>query len=305
MKHCRHYLDQILVKPISNDDEGQILKAFETAYSDLQNRPLSSKLAELFIKAVNRFARYLGSKGSYRDRIVWGKKALEIAEEIGDNVAVAELCASTIAWPLLQQGKYDQAKEYCERGLNAALQSNSFRWAGEAARSLSGIARDLKQPEEALLWAKRAFRYARQAIPRDKFVILLKRGAVMDLGYAALLNGKYREAEKRFQALLRLYISEDDDKERIANFHGGLAIVLLNQGRVDEAEKLLNKALEIASELQNNQVIIAETEFSLAIVADVRAHRLRLHAQHIFDQLGIERPSRSQQFVDLGRLNLV
>jgi hypothetical protein len=45
---------------------------------------------------------------------------------------------------------------------------------------------------------------------------MLKRGAVLDLGYAAILDRNYTGAERRFRILLRL-VERDEDKERIAN----------------------------------------------------------------------------------------
>lgn len=296
-RHYRHYMDCVPMEPPKDLDVPQILLALERAYNDLQHDSTSSKLANSFINTVNRFARYLGFKGSYQDRIAWGQRALKVAETREDKPAVAELCASTIAWPLLQLGDYDRAQEYCKRGLDAAIESNTPRWAGEASRILSGIARDRKQSDEAGMWARRAYGYARQCVPVDRYVKLLKRGAVMDFGYADLLKGKYRKAERRFRVLLEIYIREDD-KERIANFYAGLAITLLNQGRIDEAEELYKKA-EVLGQALNSQVIIAEAEFGLAKVAEARAIQLRSRARLRFDQLGITRPGRAEQFVDL------
>ena len=92
----------------------------------------------LFIRAVGSVVRFLGFRNALNERVAWGKSALEVAELIGDMPAVAELCASAIAWPLLQLGKYDEAEHYCLEGLKAAEQCGDprvgARWAGNATR---------------------------------------------------------------------------------------------------------------------------------------------------------------------------
>ena len=297
-----HYLrwakDHAEDNNVLEQDRIHILLAFQRAYSEWQNGRIPMELAATFVSSVNSFARFLGYRGELQERINWGKQALEVAEQTGQLSAVAELCASTIAWPLLQIGNHEEAKKYCEQGIQAARQSKEPRWMGEAARTLSGIARDQNRGDESKDWAKRAFRYGREA--RDKRV---KRGAVLDLGYAALLHQNYTAAERRFRLLLNL-AKEDDDKERMANRSVAVAIALLDQGLTEEPFHLYQSALALGEELES-EVIMGEAESLLGKIEQVRgdashAKELALSATRRFERVGIRRQSRAEQFVVLG-----
>lgn len=312
MRAMKYYLKytQINAKKFSTLEAEQpnILLALSSAYDTWQHTPSDLELAELFIDSVSQLAGFLGNRGDLQGRVAWGKKALEVAKKIGHISSVAEVCASVIAWPLLQLGDYEQAKKYCEQGMQAALQCQELKWAGRAARSLSGIARDQSQAIDAEYWAKQAFRFSQQSRDMD-----LKKGALLDLGYAALLNHEYIGAEKRFRILAKL-AEENLDKEKLANrsldlakeilanrsFDVGLAI--LNQGRVDEARKLYEKGFALAEELKS-KVAIGEAEFGLAKVAEAsgdleRAKELNSSARHRFDLVGVTRLGRAEQFVE-------
>jgi hypothetical protein len=274
--------------------------------------------SRLFVKAVMALARFLGFRNALDERVTWGKAALEIADGLNDNLAVAELCASTIAWPLLQQGKNEDAELYSLRGLEAAQKYENpklaAKWAGSAARTLSGIARDSKDGDTAYHWAAEAAAYARSCDDQ-----LLARGAELDFGYAALLRGDFLEAENRFRALLEFEEKGTDD-ERIGNRSGDVALAIMNRAiraagssektrLCRQARALVEHALFLAKKI-NHAVLMGECEISLAVLELILDHpdehdRLLAEGRRRFTELGIQRGGRAEQFVFFQVLKVV
>ncbi|WP_406164562.1 hypothetical protein [Streptomyces sp. NBC_00996] len=264
----------------------------------------------LYIRAVGALARFLGFRNALSERVVWGKSALEVAELIGDDSAIAELCASTIAWPLLQLGDYPEAERYCLEGLKAAQRCGdsrvAARWAGNASRSLSGIARDADDGPKALYWAEQAAIYGRRCDDE-----LLTRGAKLDFGYAALLLGNFEEAERLFAALLAQE-ERGGDEERIGNRCGDAALAIMNRALrsdvaaertrlCDQARANVERSLRLGEKIKH-AVLVGECELSLATLARIRGdedehRRLMANGRRRFEELGIRRKGRAEQFV--------
>lgn len=264
----------------------------------------------LFVRAVAALARFLGYRNALNDRVTWGKSALEVAELLDDDVAIAELCASTIAWPLLQLGDYPAAERYCHQGIEAARRCGdspaAARWAGNAARSLSGIARDAGDGPTAQQWAEQAASYARRCDDAA-----LARGAQLDFGYAAVLRGDFDEAERLFTGLAD-FEEGRGDKERIANRNGDTALAVMNRALrcdddrerarlCDRARAKVERSMRLGQEIEH-AVIVGECEFLLAALARIQGHdaeyrRLTSAGWRRFTELGIRRKGRAEQFV--------
>lgn len=264
----------------------------------------------LFVHAVGALARFLGFRNALNERVDWGKAALEEAKVLKDDPAIAELCASTIAWPLLQLGRYPEAERYCLEGLEAAQRCDdpqvAARWAGYASRSLAGIARDADDGPKTQHWAEQAAMHGRRC--EDEALI---RGATLDFGYAALLLGNFEEAERLFAKLLKEE-ERGDDEERIGNRSNDVALAIMNRALrssvADERSRLCDQAcanLERSKGLGEkirHAVLLGECEISLAILARVQGDeeeywRLMASGRHQFEKLGIRRKGRAEQFV--------
>lgn len=291
-------------------DFPDIMSALQITYDGCSED--DAEQCRLFITAVLALARFLGYRNALDDRIKWGERALPIAERLEENLAISELCGSTICWPLLQQGKLEDAERYSLRGLEAALRHDDLvvgaKWAGSAARTLSGVARDRKDGETAYYWAGRAAEYA--IISQDELLI---RGAELDFGYAALIRGDFVEAEQRFSRLANFEESKaDKDIERLANRTGDLALAIMNQAvRAEDGARKTRLCLRVRaiyerclslSQAIEHRVAVAEAESGLAMVAlalgDEREHeRLTTSCHRGFAELGIIRESRAEQFI--------
>jgi tetratricopeptide (TPR) repeat protein len=311
-RYMHYYLEEAQTAAADNDtlegDRLDIMAAL-TLGRDV-SREGEDQERRLFVKSVTAIARFLGYRNALGDRVTWGQAALAAAELLKDDLAIAELCASTISWPLLQQGRNEEARSYCERGLEAARSSGdsaaAHRWAGNAARTLSGIARDSKDPATAYHWAEQAAMHAQAC--GDQTLI---RGAELDFGYAALLRGDFPEAEKKFRGLLDLEERGHDD-ERIGNRAGDVSLAIMNRavqsGDSTERARLCEQAgalveynMRLGRQI-NHAVMIAEGEISLGVLARIRGQedeyqRLAGSGRRRFAELGIRRPGRAEQFV--------
>lgn len=312
IRRMRHYMGEVVAHAADNvrleADRTDIMSALVVARECC--RPDEVEQCALFIRAVGSVVRFLGFRNALNERVAWGKSALEVAELIGDMPAVAELCASAIAWPLLQLGQYAEAEHYCLEGLKAAEQCGDprvgARWAGNAARSLSGIARDADDGPKAQHWASQAAMYARRC--EDQLLI---RGAQLDFGYAALLLGNFDEAEHLFAELLAEE-ERGDDGERIGNRSGDVATALMNRALrsdsaadrarlCDQARVHLERSQRLAEEIRH-AVLLGEIEISLATLARIQGdeaefRRLMASGRRRFEELGISRQGRGEQFV--------
>jgi len=268
-----------------------IMKALETTYRESEN---NIEISMLFVNSVNTFARFLGFSGRLKSRVELGKRGLEIADKINYKEAIAELCCSTIPWALLQQGNYGEAKTFCLKGLDIALATDAIKLAGEATRSLCGIARDNMNYAESKEWAEKALEYGSRCNNQG-----LIRGAKMDLAYTGFIKHDYISAEKILRDLLDIYIAEKD-LEKIANFNAGLGIAILNQKRIKEAKKLFDKAFNLGK-LLDSQIIMGEAEFGLAKAAEMEhkvnlSEKLKRQAINKFRLADIKRLGRAYQF---------
>jgi hypothetical protein len=289
-------------------DRRDIMSALAVARDYCQGNELEQ--CRLYINAVKALARFLGYRNALRERVAWGKSALEMAEIAGDDSSIAELCASIIAWPLLQLGEYRDAEYYCLEGLKAAERCDDpqvmHMWAGNACRSLSGISRDANDGLKAQHWAEEAARHGRHC--EDE---ALMRGARMDSGYAAMLLGNFEEAELLFFSLLEEE-GRGKNEERIGNRSIDVALAVMNQAlrsgnavertrRCDYARANIERSLRIGESIKHT-VLVGECEIAMATLARIQGdeseyQRLMVHARRRFEELGIRRKGRAEQFV--------
>jgi hypothetical protein len=312
MRHMRLYLGEAISDAADNaileTDRADIMSALMVARE--RCRPGDVPQCRLFVRAVEALVRFLGFRNALNERVTWAKSALEVAKVLGDNEAIAELCASAIAWPLLQLGNYSEAEYYCLEGIRAAQLCSdprvAARWAGNAARSLSGIARDADDGPKSRHWATEAADYGERC--EDETLI---RGAKLDFGYAALLLGNFEEAEHLFSTLLEQEECGDDD-ERIGNRSNDVALALMNRALrstvgserarlCSEARAYLERSKRLGEKIKH-VVLLGECEIALATLARIEGkdgeyRHLMATGRRRFDELGIKRKGRGEQFV--------
>jgi hypothetical protein len=313
---CAAYYQEFLVENGGNNAQlaaqGQnVLAAIEWVYEATLAFPDERRIGATLVSLVNTYARYLGATANLEVRVLWGERAAKSASTLSDPEIVARLYSSTLAWPLLQLGRHEEARRYANLGLAAARNCNNLhvadKWIAHSARMLAGAARDEKLADESHLWAIEAA--SRSAACGDAG---LARGAVMDLGYADLLRRSYAEAEARFRELLE-YEEEHQDNERIANRSFDVALAVVNRakqvteevernGLCQQANLLYKRGLAIGQALDHS-IVISEGEAGLAMVnrllgEDDQYQILIQSSRQRLDELGVRRPPRAEQFTN-------
>lgn len=306
LRYSKYYLAYAAAKWKDNYaleiEQFNILQGLEYAYIAWKDNLENKELASLILNTVQQLGVFMSSKGSFRNRIEWGKKALEIAEHNNDINSIANLCAYHISWSLLQQGDYELVREYCDRGLNAAMLCTDLKAAGIAAHNRAGAERDSNEVSKARDWANITLKFAQESGNEQ-----LRRYAVLDMGYANLLekeSDSYARAESLFRELMELekrdYSEGKDNEELVANRSMDVGLALLNQGRFDESIKLYEDARKLGEKI-SHQTVIGEAEFGLAINEQAlrnaqRAKELTLSAKNRFERAGVTRLARVEQF---------
>jgi len=283
-----------------------------------RSRPEWEASSREFLRAVRDLARYMGFDSNFRGRADWGKCALEVAEALGDREAVIELCTSTISWPLLQLGELDEAGHFAKLGYDAAIADGAHSQAALAARTLSGVARDLcaagqgfdeKARRDATSYATLAYRAARACANED-----LRYSAIFDLSNAAMLGAHWLRAERGYRILVRRFEAalarsghERGEapalQERLASRYGDLAICLICQGRTHEARQYFSEGAKL-QELLDSAIMRAESCFNSGALArlegdETLARAFEQRGETEFATLGITRLPRVRQYLEI------
>ena len=311
-RYIKHYLTFAQTNCKNKDalekEQANIMQGLEYAYIAWKENSFDQELSDLILVTIQKFGLFMSSKGSFKSRIEWGKKALEIAEYNDDLSSIANLCAYTISWSLLQQGDYKQVREYCDRGLKAALSCENIKIAGIAAHNRAGAERDLGEKSNAKYWAKKTLKFAQDSGDEQ-----LRKYAVLDLGYANLLEkeiNSYIEAETQFRELMEIERKDQSEgkgnDELLANRSMDVGLALLNQGKFAESRKLYEEAIQLGNKIAH-LTIIGEAEFGLskierALGNNRKATKWELSAKTMFERAGVTRAARAEQFFFLSLL---
>ena len=144
-----------------------------------------------------------------------------------------------------------------------------------------------------------------------KPVAQLIRGVQLDFGYAALLLGNFEEAQHLFAALLEQEERGNDD-ERIGNRSSDVALAIMNRALrsdiatdrtrlCDEARAYVKRSQQRAENI-GHAVQLGECDFHMAALARIQGieaeyQRLTASDRRRFEELGIRRKGRAEQFV--------
>jgi tetratricopeptide (TPR) repeat protein len=173
------------------------------------------------------------------------ERALELAEGLNDRRTVAHVYfqASLVAE---RQGRWVLARSYAERAKSLYEEVADQINAGKLLNNLGGLNFLLGKPEEAKAYLKDAFRVA------------LEVGSDLDAGYAVsslaqvhLRSGDLDLAEEQARHALDLLGDRDEVLAEVGNARLVLGRSLLEQGRLDEAERTFALADESFSQLSS------------------------------------------------------
>jgi tetratricopeptide (TPR) repeat protein len=263
------------------------------------------RMWDKFIPLVLGFCSYLGYISRWQEEIEWGKRAGDAANKIGDNVAKAHVYCHVLPWPMWMRGEYEEARESCRIGIEAARMlsnldqaiylslayHNLYRTALQECQNTSDSDLSASCLEESRLYSEKCLEYAMQTNKSSLFEAL-QGLAFSDMGYTALKVGDYQDAEQWFGKRLEL-VRQTNNQVQIACRLLDVSLSLIGQGKYPEAESCLKEAQTIAADWKRAD-LTAELMFGLAKIkretGDVtHAEGLEAKAMKVWDELGFRR----------------
>ena len=173
------------------------------------------------------------------------ERALELSEGLDDARAVARVYfqASLVAE---RQGKWVLARKYAEQAKAQFEEVADRATVGRVLNNLGGINFSLGKPEEAIEQLNESFK------------VLLEYGseadaarAVSSLAQVHLRTGQVKRAEEQARQALKLLGNRVDVIDEIGNAELVLGRSLLEQGRLEEAEKAFDAAEQSFDQLSS------------------------------------------------------
>ncbi len=152
---------------------------------------------------------------------------------------------------LRDQGQYEEALEWYRRALVLAPRSPRERFALAAANNNLGL---LSKKLGSYDHAERYYRRALELFPAGS---MADAGMRNNLGNLALNRGDLSLAAEYHRAALELRLALQPESSSVASSYHNLAVVLRDEGRLQEADPLFAKALAIKTELVPDSMLMA------------------------------------------------
>lgn len=182
----------------------------------------------------------LGDLGYWRDRLVWGQRAVKASEKIGNLRRVVWHNIYDVGWTHIRRGEYDKGEEVTLRGLSRAQELHYAEAQAVALRNLGIIAFDQEDYEKAEENIERGLHIA-EAEGMTEWVAFSR----SSLGLVKLELGEVSEARRLFEKGYAVWHSLGNPSAE-ADSLAALALAVFKEGHVDRAVNLLDKSLSIA-----------------------------------------------------------
>lgn len=193
------------------------------------------------IDLVNLIGFWLGIWGHRQKRIEWGQRALNASYVLRDHQATAWIKIYHVGCAYYELGEWDRADKVLQDGLNLARRIGNKRTEGVALRNLAALARDRTQDfDEAKVLYEQALAIFEEI--GDKRLIAMCQGG---LGVLAIMGDDLVKASDYLNRAHKLN-SELNDQAGLASNLSDLGRVATAQGDFNEAENLLQSALELS-----------------------------------------------------------
>jgi tetratricopeptide (TPR) repeat protein len=236
-------------------------------------------MAEATLGATHPYAASLrgnlGSRlygmGDYEGAEVYFREAVRLLDErtdVAEEDTVAPL--GNLARLLIDRGRFEAARPFAERAVEISgrhsPETDANRLGSEI--NLASIDLELGHPEAALAVYRRALALFEDSLGPDHQATARARTLV---GTALARSGRPADAEAALRAARAVQGRGDTEPWRPDDTALGLARLLLDDGRLDQAESLLQEALDIRHRrLPEGHWHIAEIEAEIAAVATAR-----------------------------------
>jgi tetratricopeptide (TPR) repeat protein len=188
-------------------------------------------------------------RGHYDQALKLSKEALQIERELGSETNQG-LCLSNIGSAYFFKGEYEDALTYFQQALQLREKSQVPEDIVLTVHNLAETSAKMGQYDQALRYYERALDlYRSTGDQRGTAIESYSMGTLFGYQgrYGAALNAK-QEALTTFQRL-------KDRSFWMAEISSGYALALAEAGRIDEAEKGLDEAMNLARELKSDALL--------------------------------------------------
>jgi class 3 adenylate cyclase/predicted ATPase len=188
------------------------------------------------VRCYNLFGIIGYELGNFSESMHHYLEALDICENIGWRWAQAHLLIN-IGNLYFEVGNYAEAKEYINRGLSLSEETADFQNQTISLDTLGLIAYFEGNPLKAISFYKRSATIL-ESLNNDRELAF----ALTHRGYAEISLGKLQEAQTSFEKSLTLRRRLGAQALAIDTL-SGLALVAINQGQVNKADKIVSDIL--------------------------------------------------------------
>lgn len=188
-------------------------------------------------------------RGHYDQALKLYKEALQIEREVGSENNQG-LCLSNIGSTYFFKGEYEDALTYFQQALQLREKSQVPEDIVLTVHNLAETSAKMGQYDQALRYYVRALDLYRSAGDQ--------RGAAIEsysMGTLFGYQGRYGAALNAKQEALGAFQRLKDRSFWMAEISSGHALALAEAGRIDEAEKGLDEATDLARELKNDGLL--------------------------------------------------
>jgi tetratricopeptide (TPR) repeat protein len=253
----------------------------------------------LFVRMMKSIYYFLGTRGYWRERLIYGDRAAQIARQQGDRRSEAEFLVRVIGWTEIQLCEYVKAREDIKRGLKMFEEVDDKGGCASACRYLGTIERREGNFDQASGFYRKAMDYAQLAVDNAR----LTAGIRVSLGTLYFKTGRLADCEQQLQEALSIF-EKRGHKPRIAEVLSRLGDVRLKQGQIEDAESLYRRSEEYVEQI-NRPKTKAYNLLGLARIAQRRkeyevASDYAELAREAFGNLGIA--DEATEMSDLLRL---
>jgi tetratricopeptide (TPR) repeat protein len=188
-------------------------------------------------------------RGHYDEALKFSKEALQIERELGSE-ANQGLCLSNIGSAYFFKGEYEDAFTYFQQALQ-------FREKSQVPEDIVLVVHNLAETTAKMGQYDQALRYYVRALDLYRNVGD-QRGAAIEsysMGTLYAYQGRYGAAISAKQEALAAFQQMKDRSFWMAEVLSGYALALAEAGRIDEAEKGLGEAMDLARELKSDALL--------------------------------------------------
>ena len=190
-------------------------------------------------------------RGHYDEALKFFKESLQMQRELGDESNQA-LCLNNIGSCYTHKGEYEDALTYFQQALQLREKANVPDDIVLTVHNLAETSAKLGRYDQALTYYVRALDLNR--------TIGDQRGAALEsysMGTLFGYQGRYGAAFNANKEALDTFRTLKDRSTWMGDILGGYGIALANAGRIDEGQKSLDEAMNLAHELKSD-VLVAQ-----------------------------------------------